>query len=116
MSDQAPGHVVVVERMRGGAVDERGIVRRGLEVLSPHHRGAGTRSLARPFGRNRAGRLARAGKRDADAILDRALGHRQRLVGNRLEPRRDKEIDDIFRVLHVARIRVVVAVSAIGNI
>ena len=100
MSDQAPGHVVIVERMRGGAVDQSGIVRRGLEILAPDGCVAGARAVAGPCGRDRAGRMARAGERHADAILHRPLGDRERLRRDRFEPGRDDVIDDVLGVLH----------------
>src|SRR5262245_28538955 len=82
------------------AVDQRGIVGGGLEILSPDGRASGTRRMARPLRRNTTRGMPRTGKRDADAIEYRTFGNRLGLGWNVLKTRCYDVIDDTLRVLH----------------
>src|SRR5215471_12501751 len=99
MTDQPPGDIVIVQRMGGGAVDERCVMGRCPKSLSPYgglRRAAG---LTCPFRGDGAATMPRSGKRHANTIEDRSLGDIDRPAGQILETGVQDEVDAMLRVL-----------------
>ena len=84
MRERDEAHVVVVERVRGGAVGERRVRRADARSAVPSTRhGRRRRRPRRRCWTMRAGRLGRAGERHADRVETRAPRRRARAVGRR---------------------------------
>jgi hypothetical protein len=74
MAAQRPGYIVVIQRVRGHAIDQSGVKRTGAPVGREDQTRAGGRCDARHVHQDAWAVLHHAGERDADRVDERGAG------------------------------------------